>query len=198
MPVPPLVLASASPRRRELLERVGLRPEVVPSTAAEPPHAGGSALDYCLDNARAKAEEVARLRPDAFVLGADTEVIHDGRALGKPGDLAEGRRMLTRLAGRDHVVVTAFVLIAPGGRRIERRVETTVVFKALTPREIDAYLATGEPFDKAGGYGIQGIGAFLVARIEGSYTNVVGLPLAEVLAALGELGGPEVFPEEAS
>ena len=189
----PLILASGSPRRRQLLSQVGVPLEVIPSGADEPPHTDGDARAYCLANARVKTEEVASRRPERFVLGADTEVIFDGKALGKPRDEAHAAEMLRRLAGQVHVVMTAFVLIAPSGQRVERQVETLVRVKSLTEAEITGYLGTGEPFDKAGAYGIQGIGTFLVASIEGSYSNVVGLPVAEVLEALEALGGPAPF-----
>lgn len=193
MPVNTLILASGSPRRRQLLEQIGLPLEVIPSKAEEPPFTGGSALDYCALNARLKAEEVAERHPERFVLGADTVVILDGVALGKPRDRAHGARMLALLSGRDHVVATAFALIGPKGRQHVQIVETEVSVKILTPHEILGYLDTGEPDDKAGAYGIQGIGTFLVESIKGSYSNVVGLPVVEVLEALEALGGPRHF-----
>jgi len=167
--------------------------EVVPSGAPEPPHSQGDARAYCLANARVKAEEVAGRLPGRFVLGADTEVILDGMALGKPSNRDHAASILESLSDRTHEVMTGFCLIAPDGRRIEQGVYTQVRFKPLTDIEIQGYLDTGEPMDKAGAYGIQGIGTFLVASINGSYSNVVGLPMAEVLQALKSLGGPAPF-----
>jgi len=199
----PLVLASASPRRRELLTRVGIPLDVRSAEVEETGELHVEAELVSLFNARLKAEAVARqLPPGQLVLAADTEVVLEGQALGKPASPEEARRMLERLSGRTHQVITAFVLMRTGSAapesRIEQRVSTDVTFKVLRPREITGYLSTGEPFDKAGGYGIQGMGAFLVRRIEGSYTNVVGLPLTEVLEALELLGGPTGFLEHAA
>lgn len=136
----------------------------------------------------------------AFVVAADTIVAVGADALGKPADAAEARAMLERLSGRVHEVHTGFVVLAlPAGegapRRVERVVTTRVRVKPLEPREIEGYVATGEPFGKAGAYAIQGMGAFMVEGVEGSVTNVIGLPLAEVLAALAALGGPAPFGE---
>lgn len=172
---------------------VGISVQVEPSSAPEPPHMEGDAISYCLANARAKAEEVASRFPGFFVLGADTEVILDGVALGKPRDRRHGYEMLRRLADQTHAVVTAFVVVKPDGGKVERTVYTAVTFKPLSDAEIEGYLNTGEPFDKAGGYGIQGVGGFLVLSISGSYSNVVGLPLAEVLKVLADVGGPTAF-----
>lgn len=196
----PLVLASASPRRREMLSRLGIPLDVCTADVEETGHQTVSAELVSLYNARLKAEAVAaRLPPGRIVLAADTEVVLDGLALGKPSTPEDARQMLERLSDRTHQVITAFVLLRTGPpahtheRRIEQRVITHVTFKRLSPRELHGYVLTGEPFDKAGGYGIQGIGAFLVRRLEGSYTNVVGLPLTEVLEALDQLGGPTGF-----
>lgn len=196
----PLILASASPRRRELLERLGIHVQIKSSDVDE---VGSSAElpgeEVSRQNARLKAEAVARMTsPGHLVLAADTEVVLDGHALGKPATPQAAFDMLRRLSGRPHQVLTAFVLLeipaspAPP-RRIEQVITTEVTFKRLTDAEIWGYIGTGEPFDKAGGYGIQGIGAFLVRTIHGSYTNVVGLPLTEVLEALHQMGGPEPF-----
>lgn len=129
----------------------------------------------------------------ALVLAADTIVAIDGASLGKPADAADAAAMLARLSGRSHEVHTGFALVSTSGPRLESVVTTRVHVKALDRAEIDGYVATGEPFDKAGGYAIQGAGAALVQSIEGSVTNVIGLPLVEVLEALAALGGPRAF-----
>lgn len=197
-----LVLASASPRRLELLSRVGLVPEVVPSSVEEVVRPGEPPDAAALRLAREKAGEVAaQLGPEpGFVIAADTIVAVGGDALGKPLDAAEATGMLERLSGRTHAVHTGFVVLAlPGrgeARRIERVVTTRVRVKRLAPLEIAGYVATGEPLGKAGGYAIQGAGAFMVEGVAGSVTNVIGLPLPEVLEALAALGGPRPFGGE--
>lgn len=187
----PLILASASPRRKELLERLDLPIAVVPSRVDELEQHGESPEQHVIRLSEEKTREVAGRpeQPGRFFIGSDTVVLRDGVILGKPRDPAEARAMLTSLAGRSHRVLSGYaVLDRHSGRLLSAAVATHVEFKPLTGAEIDGYLATGEPFDKAGAYAIQGIGAFLVRRIEGSYTNVVGLPLAEVIEALEELG----------
>jgi len=180
-----LILASASPRRIELLKRFGLRFQVVPSRLEEGPPNGVDPLDHAADQARRKAEEVMAAHHDDWVLGADTIVVLGATTLGKPGDEEEAGEMLRALSGREHQVVTAYCLRHAGrGRAVERRVVSNVRFKELTPGEIAYYVASGEPMDKAGAYAAQGLGAFFVAEIKGSYTNVVGLPLCEVVADL--------------
>jgi septum formation protein len=190
-----LVLASASPRRLDLFARVGLAPEVMPADLDERPLPGEVPVATALRLAREKAERAtARLAgPAAFVVAADTVVAVDGLALGQPADAADAARMLGRLSGRTHDVHTAFVVTAPDGRRVERVVTTRVRVKPLSAAEIAGYIGTGEPFGKAGAYAIQGVGAFMIEGVEGSVTNVIGLPLVEVLAALAELGGPRPF-----
>lgn len=187
-----LLLASASPRRRELLERVGLRIEVRPADVDETPLAGEPPAVYVARVARAKAEAIAR-PAGAWVLAADTTVTVDGDILGKAADPAEAAAMLRRLAGRAHQVMTAFALAGErAGQPVLREgvVVTDVVFIELDDAAIADYVASGEWQGKAGAYAIQGIGAALVARVVGSVTSVIGLPLAEVLAALREVGGP--------
>ena len=189
MPTPdaPLILASASPRRRELLQNAGLRFRVIPSQTAEEVRPGEAPRDYVRRTARDKARAVARDHPAAWILAADTIVEIDGQILGKPRDEADGRRMLGLLSGRQHRVMTAFVVLG-AEHRVERLVLSTVRFKPLSEAQIGAYLASGEPADKAGAYAIQGQGRALVADMQGSYTNVVGLPMDEVLACLQALG----------
>ena len=194
-----LILASASPRRRELLERVGLVLEVLPAGVDESAHPGEPAADYARRIADAKcdfvADGAAAGRP-LPVLAADTTVVVDGQILGKPADDAEGRAMLHKLAARRHEVLTAYT-IRFDGRRLARTVTTAVNVRALQPAEIDAYVASGEGRDKAGGYAVQGIAAAFVSDLRGSLTNVIGLPLAEVLADLQALGALRRYPPAA-
>jgi septum formation protein len=185
--MPDLVLASASPRRREMLVRLGVRFRVAPADIAEVPRAGEAAEAFALRAAREKADTVAAREPTAVVLAADTVVVLDGAILGKPRDLAEARAMVGSLAGRSHVVSTGYCLRGPAGAR-ERVVSTRVTMKPLRPWELEAYLALGDWTDKAGAYGIQEGAAHLVSAVEGSYTNVVGLPLCEVVEDLIALG----------
>lgn len=179
--MPALVLASASPRRRWLLEKLGRTFAVDAPDIPEIPRPGEAPDHFAARMALEKAAAVAERRPDAWVLAADTVVTLDDAALGKPKDRDEALSMLRALAGRAHVVHTGVALLGPDGAPSERMVVgTPVVFRALTDEEIAAYVATGEPFDRAGAYAIQGEGAHLVDRVEGSYTNVIGLPLPEV------------------
>jgi septum formation protein len=180
-----LILASASPRRRELLQQAGVPFTVIPSNTDENIRPGETPEVYALRVAREKATDVAAHQSGNWVLGADTIVAIDNTILGKPCDAADGFRMLRLLSGRLHRVMTAFVLLDPNGRTYANQIVTSQVnFKALTDTQIQDYLATGEPFDKAGAYAVQGLGAALVEKVEGSYTNVVGLPLDEVLTVL--------------
>jgi septum formation protein len=195
----PLVLASASPRRREILGVLGLSFRVVPSDVDESRRAGEPALEWVRRAARDKAEDVAsRLAsesPPPFVLGADTVVVVDGEPLGKPADDADARRMIERLSGRWHEVATAVVVARAGeGVLDERTVVTGVRFRAVDPREVEGYVASGEGRDKAGAYAVQGLGSALVTEIRGSYLNVVGLPAAETLLALRSVGAVEAWP----
>lgn len=183
--LPPLVLASASPRRRWLLEKLARPFDVDVPDIAEIVRPGERPDAFAQRMADEKAAAVAERRHDAWILAADTVVTLDAAALGKPKDADEAVAMLTALAGRSHTVFTGVALLQPGGTAAERAVVGTPVgFRALTRAEIDAYIATGEPFDRAGAYAIQGEGAHLVDRVDGSYTNVIGLPLPEVAAWL--------------
>lgn len=185
----PLVLASASPRRQRLLASLGLDFEVHPSRITEaPPAENADPGAYTAENASLKAAETSRHCRGHLVLGADTVVVCDGRILGKPVDEADAVSTLERLAGRTHEVVTACCLLrqADGAER-RFQVRTRVSLSRPDAEQLRSYAATGEPMDKAGSYAIQGIGAFLVREIHGSYTNVVGLPLQEVCQALLEL-----------
>ncbi len=182
-----LVLASASPRRRELLAQVGVKCAVQPADIDETPLPGEPPEAYVLRLARAKAIAVADARGDAAtVLGADTTVVVDGEPLGKPRDPDEAGAMLRRLSGRTHEVISAVVAVR-GGRIASRMVTTRVTMRVLEDREIVAYCATGEPYDKAGGYAVQGLAAAFISHLDGSYTGVVGLPLFETLELLTEI-----------
>lgn len=196
-----LILASASPRRRELLEKAGVSFSILPSQTTEAVLPGETPEAYVSRTAKEKAYDVAKQHPDAWVLAADTIVTIEGLILGKPQDAADGSRMLHLLSGRSHQVITAFVLLhTTQQKEIHQRVRSTVTFKPLAEDQIAAYLVTGEPSDKAGAYAVQGLGADLVAHVEGSYTNVIGLPMDEVSEALGAVGiiGPETTQPSAS
>jgi septum formation protein len=198
---PSIVLASASPRRRELLSSLGLRFAVVASQVPETLLAGESPPDHVVRLSRDKAREVAA-RPDVpgrWFIGSDTVVVRDEVVLGKPEGSEEAAAMLRSLSGRWHQVWSGYAVFdRHTGRTVSGAVVTRVRFKELTGQEIAGYIATGEPFDKAGAYAIQGIGAFMVPAIEGSYTSVVGLPLCEVVDALEQLGAVRLFRDAAS
>ena len=187
-----LILASASPRRKDLLEHFGLKftVQVLPTeeeTTGEP-------LTVARNNALAKALPVSEQNPSCLVLGADTIVVLDGQILGKPKNQDSASEMLHNLSGRTHEVTTVVALLQ-GGQAVDLfSVTTEVSFRKLKEFEISSYIATGEPFDKAGGYGIQGFGGLLVENIKGCYYNVVGLPMPRLVEALRPLG-VEVFPQ---
>ena len=184
---PRLILASASPRRLELLRLAGLEPVVSPADIDEALRAGEEPAAYVERLAREKARAISA-DTGAVVLGADTAVVIDGEILGKPRDAQEAVAMLRRLRGRDHIVSTGVGVVNAAGSAAATVVTTAVVMAPISDAAIDAYVATGEPLDKAGGYGIQGRAAAFVTRIEGSWTNVVGLPLVETLELLGAAG----------
>jgi septum formation protein len=188
----PLLLASASPRRRELLERIGLAIEVHPANIDERAHDGEDPEAYVARIARAKAIAIAR-RDEHWVLAADTTVTLDGAILGKADTPEEATTMLRRLSGRTHRVLTAFVLAGErDGKACVREglVSSEVVMVDAGAATLADYVASGEWRGKAGAYALQGIGAALVSEVRGSVTNVIGLPLAEVIAALREVGAP--------
>lgn len=186
-----IVLASASPRRLELLRSLGLEVDVLPSGYHEPEIPGLLPRELASNHAAAKLKSAIALlgaRYEVPVLAADTVVDRDGAALGKPRDAAEAARMLERLSGREHLVHTAFALGIPGRTPHVECATTRVWFYRLEPGEIAEYVATGEPMDKAGAYGIQGRAAALVERIDGDFYTVMGLPLSRVVRAMRRLG----------
>ncbi len=187
MTVPRVILASQSPRRRELLTLVGIPHTVLPADLDERYRPGERPAPHAERLAREKAAVVAGREPDALVIGSDTIVVVDGDVLGKPRDGQHAIEMLTRLSGRTHVVMTAVAVQWRGA--VRSSVETVdVTFHPLSRADIDAYIATGEPMDKAGAYGIQGFGATIVSRVDGDYFAVMGLPLQRLVRLLGELG----------
>lgn len=186
---PVWILASASPRRRDILAAAGQRFEVRPSAAPEPVPGAERPRDYVRRVARAKAEEVGREVPGRWILAADTVVVAGDTILGKPLDGHDARAMLRRLSAREHEVLTAWVLLDPSGACFrDGVVSTSVRFRALTTEEIEAYVEGGEPLDKAGAYAIQGEAKAFVERFDGSHTNVIGLPLDQVREACRAAG----------
>jgi septum formation protein len=180
-----IILASQSPRRRYLLERAGLKFSVIPSTCDETSVSAPAPDVYVRRLAELKAAGIAAKHSDSWVIAADTVVVVDGKIFGKPKSASEARDMLCRLSACTHQVLTGYcVCHQAGGFSFADTVTTDVLFKSLTAEEIEWYVQTGEPFDKAGAYAIQGIGTFLVKSINGSYTNVVGLPVCEVIELL--------------
>jgi septum formation protein len=191
MKLPPLILASASPRRADLLRQLGLRFRVVPSSAPEVHLELLTVGELCRLNACRKARAVARRFPDALVLGADTLVSLDNRLFGKPASRAEAARMLARLQGRTHQVVTGVCLIHARARRQRLFAEfTDVTFRPLDAAAIDRYLRRVNPLDKAGAYALQEHGELIVQEISGSFSNVVGLPVERLVAALPVFARP--------
>ena len=193
MNVPTLVLASASPRRTVLLDMLGLVHEVVHANVDETLVPGESAAAQVERLACAKALAVADLRPDAIVLGADTVVVLDGQLLGKPASRQDALATLLRLAGRDHMVLSGIALVSPGGIVYSAVSTTRVTFRTLHEDLARRYVSTGEVLDKAGSYGIQGLGAALIESIEGDYFTVVGLPVPEFLRLLERAGWRYTF-----
>jgi septum formation protein len=180
-----IILASASPRRAELLRKIGLRFEVRPVNIPEVPTDGEKPVDFALRMAKEKALK-GRRGDNELAIGCDTVVVVGGAILGKPGNAAEAREMIKQLSGREHYVITA-VAVA-GERLLVDFAQTIVEFEPLDDRTIDRYIATGEPMDKAGAYGIQGKAAAFVRRVDGPYDNVVGLPVDLLTCLLAELG----------
>ena len=182
-----VILASGSPRRHELLDMIGIAHEVVPADIDESQRNGERPVEHAERLAREKGATIAARFPGSLVISADTIVVIDGEVLGKPRDPDEARSMLQRLSGRTHVVFTA-VAVSLGERVRSDVEEVSVTFLPLSEAAIASYVSTGEPLDKAGSYGIQGYGATIVERIDGDFFSVMGLPLARLVALLGELG----------
>lgn len=183
-----VILASASPRRQALLQQIGITPLVCPADFAEDSGTASQAQEVALHNATGKCAAVAAKMGDELpVIAADTIVVIDNVILGKPQDAAAAKAMLQRLSGRTHQVMTG-VAVCYKGQKMSEVCVTDVSFRQLTAEEIDAYIATGEPMDKAGAYGIQGRGAVLVEKINGCYNNVVGLPLSLLYLMMQRLG----------
>ena len=183
-----VILASASPRRQALLQQIGITPLVCPADFAEGSGTASQAQEVALNNAAGKCAAVAAKMGDELpVIAADTIVVIDNVILGKPQDVAAAKAMLQRLSGRTHQVMTG-VAVSYKGQKMSEVCVTDVSFRQLTAKEIDAYIATGEPMDKAGAYGIQGRGAVLVEKINGCYNNVVGLPLSLLYLMMQRLG----------
>lgn len=182
-----VILASQSPRRRELLAQIGITHEVRPADIDESVWPGEEPVPHSERLARDKAHTLAQLHPEAVVIGSDTIVVIDGAILGKPGSRDEAIVMLERLSGREHTVYTS-VAVAHEGRTLSGVEAVQVHFRTLTRGQIEAYVDTGEPMDKAGAYGIQGYGATLVERISGDYFAVMGLPLGRLVGLVRDLG----------
>lgn len=189
---PPLVLASQSPRRAELIGRLGLRFDTLPADLDESYLSGETPPQHAERLSREKAQAIAATRPDALVVGSDTIVVIDGDVLGKPRDRAHAIEMLSRLSGREHEVCTG-VAVAHGGRVESALERVRVRFRTLDPLAAEEYVATGEPMDKAGAYGIQGFGSALVEGIEGDYFAVMGLPVVRMLELIERFGWRYAF-----
>jgi len=193
---PAIVLASASPRRQDLLRSIGIEFQVIPSNVDETVLANETPTNLVLRLSEEKATEVAQRAGVAgrWFIGSDTIVVCDEQILGKPTSPQDSASMLRQLSGRTHQVLSGYTIIDRGANiRLRRCVSTEVTFRTLTDREIEGYIASGEPADKAGSYAIQGLGSYIVTSISGSYTNVVGLPLAQVVTDLQQLGAIELF-----
>jgi septum formation protein len=184
-----IILASASPRRKELLKKLGLKFKVEPSDYEEERHYELEPHELARKLSLAKARDVATKYENAIIIAADTFGILDDKVLGKPHNEAEAKKILEMISGRCHSVITGFTIIdTESNKTLSRSVETKVFIKKLTPAEISAYVKLKEPLDKAGAYAIQGLGSVIVERIEGDYYNVIGLPLAALAESLKEFG----------
>ena len=183
------ILASASPRRIELLSLLGLRFEIMPSNVDEKFMKGEASRDHVLRLSEEKAKMASALHPEAWVMGADTIVIINGDVLGKPRTPDEAKEMLSKLSGQIHTVFTGFTVARKSADILIRdAVESSVRFREIPEDEMAWYIRSQEPYDKAGGYAVQGMGAFFIKEIYGSYTNVMGLPLCEVVDVLKRIG----------
>jgi len=191
----PLVLASISPRRRAILKQIGIPFESAGSMIEETLYEGMQPADIACQMAVRKVESVQNIYNNRWILGADTIVVSNKKIFGKPKDSIECQEILHSLKGKTHKVITGFCIHDPGRKKVHlEAVMTKVKIKELSEIEIEAYIKTGEPFGKAGAYAIQGIGSFMIEQINGSYTNVVGLPVCEVISALIKCGGLKGFP----
>jgi septum formation protein len=184
-----IILASASPRRKQLLASVGLKFKIIPAHFNEDYLRGETPTKHVRRLAQSKAKIISENNPDAWVLGADTIVVIDGHILGKPENKAQAKKMLQKLSGRTHKVYTAFTITRAASSITKTRViQSAVSFKNISPDEIKWYISSKEPYDKAGGYAAQEKGASFIKSVRGSYTNVIGLPLCEVLEEFKTLG----------
>jgi len=183
-----IILASQSPRRRELLQMMGLDFQVIVSDVEEIAPTGATPGELVTALAFQKAETVSNIHPDDFVIGSDTVVMIDGRIIGKPKDKLHAFEILSTLQGNTHTVFTGVALISPGGKADLRHTETKVTFAPMTAEEIRWYIGTGEPMDKAGAYGIQGPGGIFVEKVEGDYFTVIGMPIYLLYRMLREAG----------
>ena len=184
-----IILASASPRRKELLEKIGLKFEVEPSDSAEDMCSGLSPDELARAISLGKARAVASRHRNTIVIAADTFIVFRGKIMGKPGTEAEARRMLRKLRGKPHSVITGFTILDTDKNKVlTKSIETVVHIRNLTSKEIETYVKSGEPLDKAGAYAIQGLGSVIVERIEGDYFNVIGLPLSALAEGLRDFG----------
>lgn len=184
-----IILASASPRKKEIFKKTGLKFKVDESDYEEKLDLGLKPYELARFLSREKARDVARRHRDALVIAADTIVLLRGRLFGKPRNEEQAKEMLRALSGKAHSVITGFTIIDTAGKKeISRSVESKVFFKRLSADEIETYIRSGEPLDKAGAYGVQGLGAVIVKRIEGDFFNVVGLPLNALAESLKEFG----------
>lgn len=193
---PLIVLASASPRRRELLASVGIQFQIIPSNIDEIQQPDEKPEDFVLRLSQEKAAEVAQRSTVSgrWFIGSDTIVLCDDQILGKPDSREDSASMLRMLSGRSHHVISGYAILDRNSNQwIRRCITTEVTFRTLTDREIDGYIASGEPADKAGSYAIQGLGAFMVTTINGSYSSVVGLPLAQIIDDLQQLDAFDLF-----
>ncbi|MCL5970723.1 MAG: Maf family protein [Patescibacteria group bacterium] len=184
-----IILASKSPRRKELLERIGLKFEIKVSNFDEDSIPFSDPTEYVEKISQSKAKDVAKDLKDAIIIAADTTIVLDGKIIGKPTSAENAKKILQQLSGRDHLVITGFTILdSKSNVLITKSVKSTVFFKELSEQEIDVYVATGEPLDKAGAYGVQEKAGIFLDRIEGDFFNVVGLPILAVYEELKKFG----------
>ncbi len=185
----PIILASKSPRRKDLLEQIGISFEIDPSDYQEEKDLNLKPHEFAKYLSLQKAKNVAIRHKDSIIIAADTFVVFEGKILGKPSSEETARKMLTKMSGKPHSVITGFTIIDTKTNKIvSKSIETKIYFKNLSPEEINSYIASGEPMDKAGSYAIQGLGGILIEKIEGDHYNVVGLPLTALVEELKNFG----------